>query len=362
MLKVLTIVGARPQFIKAAVVSCALAAQDEITEVLVHTGQHYSEELSAIFFEELALAVPQYQLNVGSGPHGEQTAKMLAGLEPILSKQQPDCVLLYGDTNSTLAGALASAKLGLPIVHVEAGVRSFCCKQPEEINRILTDRVTDLYIVPSKNAITNLLQEGCNPEQIVFAGDVMFDAIRLFSLKSPSNNLMESLSLKSKEYYLCTIHRAENTISQQKLLAILDELSQLASGFPVIFPIHPRTQSLLTQSQQYFYKFKQINFIAPIGYLDMQQLIKAALCIITDSGGLQKEAFYHQVPCVVLRDNTEWPELIDLGWNSLLPHANITQLHQVVETIITSNKQWANPYGEGDAASKIVTAIQARFS
>ncbi|MBK8971670.1 MAG: UDP-N-acetylglucosamine 2-epimerase (non-hydrolyzing) [Hahellaceae bacterium] len=312
MAKVLTIVGARPQFIKAAMVSKAFKDYGQaISEIIVHTGQHYDPLMSDVFFKELNIPEPKYNLAVGSKSHGKQTAEMINGIEDVLLRESPDCILLYGDTNSTLAGALSASKLHIPIVHVEAGLRSYNKRMPEEINRLLTDHVSTLLLCPTKAAVDNLRREGVvNGVSVV--GDVMLDSV-LSVLGNCNKAILGKFGLKSGEYYFLTLHRAENTDSKAKLEEIFDAVSAL--NWKVIWPIHPRTKRVL---EEFLIRLpSNILITEPLGYSDNIGLLAGAACLLTDSGGMQKEAYWVGVPCVTLRPETEWTETVDAGWNSV---------------------------------------------
>jgi UDP-GlcNAc3NAcA epimerase len=313
-LKIITIIGARPQFIKAATVSRLLKTHAD--EILLHTGQHYDKNLSEVFFAELDIPSPVYNLGVGSGTHGVQTGEMLAKIERVLIDEVPDWVIVYGDTNSTLAGALAATKLNIKVAHVEAGLRSFNRKMPEEINRILTDHISDLLFCPSDVAVKNLSDEGIT-KNVFVVGDVMADSLAYAAEKAKRHsNIVDKLFVKAGEYYLVTVHRAENTDNPHKLMNILTAFSKLDEK--VIFPVHPRTRQALDTFQIDLNKFSSnIEFIAPVGYLDMVQLEQSAKMVLTDSGGIQKEAYWLKVPCVTLREETEWVETLQSGWNVL---------------------------------------------
>jgi len=310
-MKIVTIVGARPQFIKCAFVSQEL--RKVATEVLVHTGQHYDDAMSTIFFQELGIAKPDYNLDVGSGSHGAQTGIMLEKIEEVLLKETPDAVLVYGDTNTTLAGALAAVKLHIPLVHAEAGVRSFNRKMPEEINRVLTDQVSNLLFCPTQTAIDNLNREGV-VEGIHLVGCMMLGSANYYGqIAEEKSTILDSLKLSPKNYALATIHRSENTDEPSRFKSILLALDQIATKeFPVVLPLHPRSQKCL---KALALNFKHLQIIEPVSYLDMLKLEQNSKLILTDSGGVQKEAFCFQVPCVTVRDETEWMETVESGWN-----------------------------------------------
>jgi UDP-GlcNAc3NAcA epimerase len=311
--KILTIVGARPQFIKAAPVSQALAAAG-VDERIAHTGQHFDALMSDVFFDELNIPKPTYNLEVNSLGHGAMTGRMLEKLEAVMVAEKPDMVLVYGDTNSTVAGALAAAKLHIPVAHVEAGLRSFNRRMPEEINRIVADHVSDLLFCPTSTAVAHLANEGIT-KGVHMVGDVMFDTtLTAVARARGRSQVLATHNLTAKDYAVATIHRAENTDDPERFAAVIAWLEAAAKDRPVIMPAHPRTAKLLASQGL---TLKGVRLIEPLGYLDMAWLAHNAAAIFTDSGGLQKEAYFHRVPCVTLRDETEWVETVDAGWNRL---------------------------------------------
>lgn len=359
-LKILTIVGARPQFIKAAAVSRIARSLEHITEVLVHTGQHYDQNMSDVFFSELDIPKPNYYLGIGSGTHGIQTGKMLGAIEEVLVKEKPDWVLVYGDTNSTLAGALAATKLHIPIAHVEAGLRSFNRKMPEEINRVLTDHAANLLFTPTEVANQNLYKEGIASNLIYLVGDVMYDASLYYVKKAElASHILDSLKLQPKKYILSTIHRAENTDTSDRLTAIIEALSKLSQEITVVLPLHPRTKKILEDLQMLDKIPETLCLIDPVSYYDMILLEKNSKMIVTDSGGIQKEAYFYQVPCITLRDETEWVELVDAGCNHLVAPTSSSEIYQKIKNqmcqLIPSSTN--NLYGDGTAASKILEVL-----
>ena len=377
MKKIITVIGARPQIIKAAAISRAIKNNfsDKILEVIVHTGQHYDENMSQIFFEELEIPFPNYNLNVGSGSHGEQTAKMLEGLENIYVQEKPDAVIVYGDTNSTIAAALAAAKIHIPVIHIEAGLRSFNKAMPEEINRIACDHMSTLLFTPSETGHRNLLNEGIKNDQkeaatidnpkIYLCGDIMYDNSLYFSAMSEQKSkILKEIEITTDEFILCTIHRDTNTDDKTNLNAIFRALLRIqkTSNLKIVLPLHPRTkeklnynldENLLTELNQN----KNFKIIPPTGFLDIISLEKNARLIITDSGGLQKEAFFFQKPCVILRDQTEWIEIVENG-NALIAGANELKIISSVETLIKrTDFTYPNLYGDGNAANFICKKI-----
>ncbi|MFO1022642.1 MAG: UDP-N-acetylglucosamine 2-epimerase (non-hydrolyzing) [Planctomycetales bacterium] len=353
--KIVTIVGARPQFIKAGALSRVLNRESGIEEVLVHTGQHYDNNMSDIFFQELQIPAPRYHLGIGSGLHGAQTGKMLEGIEGILLAEKPDAVVVYGDTNSTLAGAIAAVKLHIPVVHVEAGLRSFNRKMPEEMNRILTDHASALLLAPTETAVAHLRDEGIPAERVHNVGDVMYDVSLFYSRMSADRaSILGSLKLEKKNYLLTTIHRAENTDQNERMRAILEALVRVSRTLPVVLPLHPRTQKVIQGNPELAALAKPLKVIDPVGYLDMVTLESNAKLITTDSGGVQKEAFFYRVPCVTLRDETEWVELVGLGWNHLAPPLSADKVEETLQAVLKGKPGVeAQPYGDGHAAEKI---------
>lgn len=359
-MKIATIVGARPQFIKAATLSRAIAAYEKtpVKEVLIHTGQHYDANMSDIFFQEMELPKPDYHLGVGSGSHGAMTGRMLEAIEKVLIKEKPDWVLIYGDTNSTLAGALAAVKLHIPTAHVEAGLRSFNRRMPEEINRIVADHSADLLFTPTPSATKQLLHEGVMPGKIAEVGDVMYQAALHYKKKAhKQSSIVEALKLTPKKYALATIHRAENTDDEEKLKAVIAGFSLVAKQIPVVWPIHPRTRQAMENYRLWDSANKSIVMVDPLGYLDMLQLESLAQVILTDSGGVQKEAYFFQVPCLTIRDETEWTELVEHGFNRLVPVCPESILRAYEQTQ-DRTVNWSIPlYGFGDSAEKILARL-----
>lgn len=360
-MKIATVIGARPQFIKASAVSRALVENAVTTEVLIHTGQHYDNNMSAVFFQELEIPAPQYNLGVGSGPHGEQTGRQLAAIEKVLIQEKPDWVLVYGDTNSTLAGALAAAKLHIPVAHVEAGLRSFNKSMPEEINRILTDQCSDLLFTPTTAAIGNLAREGIAPQRVHEVGDVMYDVALHYGEKAGARSrILADLQLIPGEFILATIHRAANTDDPERLRIIIEALLTCSETMPVVFPVHPRTRHKLESISTFNTQLSacpRLRLLDPVGYLDMVTLEKHAAVIATDSGGVQKEAFFYGVPCVTLREETEWVELVDAGWNRLCPPKSAKTVAETIIGSIGTHGHAIQPYGRGDSAQRIVQVL-----
>ncbi len=352
--KIISIVGARPQFIKAAAVSREIKKINNLKEIMIHTGQHFDENMSDIFFREMDIRKPEYNLGINSMTHGAMTGEMIKKIEEILLKEKPAIVLVYGDTDSTLAGAIAAKKIPIKLHHIEAGLRSFNMNMPEEINRILTDRISDVLFCPSSVAINNLKREGFDNfnSLLVNSGDVMFDSI-LYSSKisHKKSNIIKRLNLN--EYILCTIHRAENTDSLSRLKAIITALNKINISNKMVLPLHPRTKNIIKKNNLNV----EFLIIEPVGYLDMIELIKHSSLIMTDSGGLQKEAFFLKKNCVVLRDETEWTELTDMGFNKLAG-ANEKKIIDTVQTMLNKESDFSiDLFGNGNASKIIVDFI-----
>lgn len=362
--KIITIVGARPQFIKAAVVSRAISGHNNqggarIEEVIVHTGQHYDHNMSDVFFDEMRIPRPDYHLNVCDCSHGAMTGRMLEEVEKLILKEKPDVLLVYGDTNSTLAGALAAAKLHVPVAHVEAGLRSFNIKMPEEINRILTDRISTFLFCPTETAVKNLAEEGIGngPVSAIVAnvGDVMYDAALYYrKIALPTDSVMRLLEEIAGSFYLATVHRAENTDDATRLESILTAFHDISRSTPIVLPLHPRTRKLIGQ---YGLSINGISVIDPVGYFDMLFLLDRCKAVFTDSGGLQKEAYFFHKPCVTLRDETEWVELVEHGFNKLAGAGrdNILTAEKGLSDLQESYS--AGLYGDGDAGGKIIEVL-----
>lgn len=359
-MKIVTVIGARPQFIKAAAVSRKL--REKHIEILVHTGQHYDPNMSDVFFEELSIPKPDYYLGVGSGSHAKQTAEMMIGIEEILLKEKPDYLMVYGDTNSTLAGAIAASKILIPVIHVEAGLRSFNRAMPEEQNRILTDRISALLLCPTDTAIGHLKDEGI-VVGVYNVGDVMCDAVLYYSKNLDTYNKdyfwsrqkgLYGVVKQKDKWYLATVHRAENTDTLEKVKAILDAFEGLDA--PVLFPVHPRTKHLVSEILQ-SHPYNNTLFVEPMGYLDMLYFTKNAIKVVTDSGGLQKEAYILDTPCVTVRDQTEWVETLKGNHNILAKPDSKDIIAKVKNTIIDFDCK-ENYYGIGDAADKICKVLE----
>lgn len=386
-MRILSIVGARPQFIKATLISRRLREQG-IEEILVHTGQHYDFNMSEIFFRELNLAKPDYQLHIGSGSHGEQTARMLVGIEKTLDQEKPSIVLVYGDTNTTLAGALAATKLRIPVAHIEAGLRSYNKRMPEETNRVLTDHCSDILFCPTESAIRNLQKEGfvsvlndgkllddrfdsslindCLLPIVINVGDVMFDIAlevkKLINRKAGGERrVLKKYFLEAKNYILATIHRADNTDSEENLQGIIGALKEIArNGLKIFFLAHPRTKKTLRKFNLLSDIPKNLIIDEPVGYTEMITLENNARLIITDSGGVQKEAYFFKVPCIIPRSETEWTELVKIGWNKVVGAKRENIINAVLSTLNENleNKEWMSFYGDGRASERIVEVLK----
>jgi UDP-GlcNAc3NAcA epimerase len=350
-MKIVTVLGARPQFIKAAALSRELRKRHQ--EILVHTGQHYDYGMSGVFFDSLEIPAPDVNLGVGSGSHGAQTAAMLSGIEEVLVKEKPDWLLIYGDTNSTLAGAVAASKLNIPVAHVEAGLRSFNRRMPEEVNRVVADHLSSLLLCPSQTAVGHLAGEGIH-DGVHLVGDVMLDVLNWARERAAPHaaQTLEKLGVKRGEYLLATIHRGENTDDAQRLGAIVDALNALEET--VLFPVHPRTRKAIAAGGQQL--AAHVHTIEPLGYFEMVTVSGAARLILTDSGGLQKEAYWLGVPCVTMRDETEWVETVDSGWNTLTG-ADRTQIIDQVRHFAPPSAR-AALYGDGHCAARCATLLQ----
>ncbi len=353
-MKILTIVGARPQFVKAAALSRELAKHQNIEEIIVHTGQHFDKNMSDVFFEEMEIPKPKYNLDINSVGHGAMTGRMLEGIEKLLLDEKPDWLLVYGDTNSTIAGALAAKKLHIKVAHVEAGLRSFNMEMPEEINRILTDRISDYLFCPTETAVNNLKKEGydnidCN---IINCGDVMQDAANFYAQKSEKKSTILS-QLNLNDFILCTLHRAENTDDANRLRNIVNALNKIHESTPVVLPLHPRTKNKIKELGIDL----NVNIIDPVGYFDMIELLKNCSLVMTDSGGLQKEAFFFKKNCITMRDQTEWVELIENNVNVLVG-ADTNKILSEVDRMKNLTSDFSiNLYGNGAACNNIAQAL-----
>jgi UDP-GlcNAc3NAcA epimerase len=377
-MKIVTVVGARPQFIKAGAVNRAIQAfnkrKSSIREIWVHTGQHYDYLMDKVFFEELELPKPDYHLGVGSGSHAKQTGLMLERIEMVLKKERPETVIVYGDTNSTLAGALAGAKLNIPVGHIEAGLRSYVRTMPEEINRVLTDQLSTFLFCPTSQAVRNLAEEGIKPGRgrvVKKVGDVMYDSILYYSkIAEEKSTILQDLNLyfstpnselRTQNYYLATLHRAENTDDPKRLKSILEALNKIGRKTPTVLPLHPRTKKMM-KVYHLFLGFKNIKFVEPISYFDMLKLERNAGAILTDSGGIQKEAYWLRVPCFTLREETEWVETVQSGWNTLVgtePKKIFRAINHLEKK--TLSKKSTNIFGDGKASEMIVELLVKSF-
>lgn len=356
MIRITTVIGARPQFIKASVMSAHFRQSGLIQEVLVHTGQHFDPAMSDVFFSELNIPVPQYNLGIHSATHGKMTGQMLIAIEEVVKRENPHYLMVYGDTNSTLAGALAAKKLHIPVIHIEAGLRSKNMRMPEEINRILTDRISDILCCPTEKAMANLKVEGFESFQCIFlkTGDIMEDALRAIERSfEPQSAAVAGLNLEAEKYLLCTVHRAENTDDAERLGEIMGALAELAQEVTIVVPLHPRTR----KKAQTLPEHKNLRFIKPVGYRDNLDLIKHSLAVLTDSGGVQKEAYMMKRFCITLRDETEWTELTELSCNFLsgAQKESILAAYNKIKGL-----KWSAPeniYGGGNAREKIFDMI-----
>jgi UDP-GlcNAc3NAcA epimerase len=354
-MKILTVVGARPQFVKAAVVSSAIQKAPSLDEVLVHTGQHFDDNMSNVFFEELNIPHPKYNLGIGGGSHASNTGKAMQGIEDLILEEAPDLVLVYGDTDSTLAGSLAAAKLCVDVAHIESGLRSFNRAMPEEINRILTDHVAALLFTPSASANGQLAAEGIGSDKVHFVGDVMYDAILKFNPIAESRScILNQLALVSGEFALCTLHRKENVDQRDRLASIVAGIGD--AGLETILPLHPRTRKMLEELD--IAMPSNIRLVDPVGYFDMITLQRHAKVIGTDSGGIQKEAYFQGVPCVTFRDETEWTELVDIGVNTITGADCARIAEAMAHAPAIGERQ--EVYGKGDAAT-LIADILSRY-
>lgn len=356
-MKVITVVGARPQFVKAAIVSRALRAKGA-DEALVHTGQHFDPNMSQVFFDELEMPPPVRHLGIGGGTHGQNTGRMIERIESVLLEISPHAVLVYGDTDSTLAAAIAAVKLHIPVAHVEAGLRSFNRRMPEEINRVLTDHASNMLFAPTDAAVRNLEAEGISGERVAQVGDVMYDAALFYGAKAErTSEILDRLSLRSKGYALATVHRAENTDEPARLSVILAGFAKY--GETVVLPMHPRARARI---KSFGLRIPMnVLVIEPVGYLDMVMLEKHACLIATDSGGVQKEAFFYRVPCATLRDETEWVELVESGWNRLVPPRDADAVAEAMTATVGTSGTTIAPYGAGDSAERIAARLAVKL-
>ncbi|MCU0441477.1 MAG: UDP-N-acetylglucosamine 2-epimerase (non-hydrolyzing) [Bacteroidia bacterium] len=357
-MKIITVIGARPQFVKAAALSREIQKHADLIELIVHTGQHYDSNMSAIFFEEMNIPKPHYQLHVNGLSHGAMTGQMLEQLETIFIAEKPDLVLVYGDTNSTLAGALAAKKLHIKVAHVEAGLRSFNMQMPEEINRVLTDRISDVLFCPTDAAIQNLVQEGFNETTatIIKSGDVMEDAALYYAtIANDKSQIIQTLNLQTRSFILSTIHRAENTDNPQYLKQIIQALNTLHQTKQVVVPLHPRTKNVMHKHGIEV----QFTCIDPVGYFDMIQLLQHCSLVVTDSGGLQKEAFFFEKHCITTREQTEWIELVSNGYNSICGVDTATIVQTALTKLNAPYPSKLNLYGNGKACEHICSVLNS---
>lgn len=350
-MKILTVIGARPQFIKAAAISRAISVREDINEVILHTGQHYDANMSDIFFDEMHIPKPNHHLGIGGASHGAMTGRQLEAIEKVLLVEKPDWVLVYGDTNSTLAGALAAVKIQISVAHVEAGLRSFNRRMPEEINRVQTDHAADLLFAPTKTAVANLRAEGLPADRIELVGDVMYDVALYYNGLARRPDWFSERGLSEGEFVLATVHRAENTDDPLRLAEIFAGLAQ--SEIPVVLPLHPRTRERIEAAG--VTPTPNIHVVPPVGYLEMVWLEGACRVIASDSGGVQKEAYFHGRRCVILRDETEWVELVESGWN-VVAGADATRIAAALSEPLPTVKT-TQFYGAGDASKQVVTRL-----
>ncbi|MCK5782052.1 MAG: UDP-N-acetylglucosamine 2-epimerase (non-hydrolyzing) [Flavobacteriales bacterium] len=361
-MKILTVLGARPQFVKAAVLSRVISERDGVEELIVHTGQHYDANMSDVFFEEMEIPKPKYNLNINGLSHGAMTGQMLEKIEEVLLIEKPDVMLVFGDTNSTLAGALAAKKLGVKVVHVEAGLRSFNMSMPEEVNRILTDRISDLLLCPTQSAIDNLEKEGFKniDSKFVRSGDIMKDAVEFYSTKSAEKSkVISRYQLEKNNFVLATIHRQENTDDISRLKSIFSAFDKIQSkGTKLVLPLHPRTKAILSENNIE----TDVLIIDPVGYFDMLELLKNCKLVVTDSGGLQKEAFFNKKHCVIVRDETEWVELVENGFAEIVG-ADSEKIISVFEKFSLKESNFnIDLYGEGRVGERIFDEIEKIIS
>lgn len=356
-MKILTVIGARPQFIKASVVSAAIEKSSNLEEKIIHTGQHFDANMSNIFFDQLGIPKPHYQLDINSGSHGSMTGRMLEEIEKICLTEQPDRLMVYGDTNSTLAGALAASKLHIPVAHIEAGLRSFNMRMPEEINRILTDQVSDILFCPTDTAVKNLNNEGFanKPVQVLNVGDVMQDSSMFFAERAVKGEVLNHVP--DTDFIVATLHRAENTDDPVRLKAIVDALNYIHKNIlPVVLPLHPRTQKVVKSLGLTL----EMLVLEPVGYLEMIWLLKHCSAVVSDSGGVQKEAFFFKKPCITMRDQTEWVELIENGVN-VLAGADTQKIIELTQAMLGKLiEDTSNLYGGGAAALKIISSLEKK--
>ena len=358
MMKIVTVVGARPQFIKAAMLSMEFKKNHDIEEVVIHTGQHFDDNMSKVFFDEMGLSSPDYYLNINSMSHGAMTGRMIEAIERLLLKENPDCLIVYGDTNSTLAGALAAVKLQIPVVHVEAGIRAGYYL-PEEVNRVVTDNLSEMLFCPCERAVLNLNDSGISSEKIFNVGDIVYDAT-LHYMKLSDDSFLNRNGLIASDYVLLTLHREENIDDILVFSQLIQQLFKLAEKYKLVIPLHPRTKSKLIEVDLYNEFQEAVVVLEPQPYLNMLSLIKNSLCVITDSGGLQKEAYYLSKKAFVLKQKTEWPELLQTGWVSLISPENYCSLENIVLSEITTigNEPDNKPYGDGNTAQLIASYIK----